>query len=423
MTVPCPRCQTLMPVEATFCPRCGLPRAQFSPGMPGVMGGAMVGAPASPASPAAPINPAMPFSPQQAPPSVPPAPAAPLASGMPPGAQGWPSASGPPQQVSWPGAQYPTQGVGQPVQPFVPGAGQGASSGKKSRSKRKRAVMIISVIVVLLVLVAVGLGYFLYRASAPTSFVIATDRGNTAIDRIDLATRSRTVLISNKALPTAPDSVVFISATQVLLDFAGNSGDIGLGDIQSGTYTRVFQGQDDLRDMAVRPDGNSVLIADTGAGKILEYHVADRSISTLIQDQNLSGVQGLAFDNNGNLYAAVGSSVYQLDPTSGRQLKSFALQAGSDGLAYDNHRNTLDVASGDRILALDPKTGKVTTLLDGLSGADGVAIDRHGNLFIASSFGVLELNTDNQLLIVGTNSNGVTWDDVAPLSGSGAVNY
>ena len=30
---------------------------------------------------------------------------------------------------------------------------------------------------------------------------------------------------------------------------------------------------------------------------------------------------------------------------------------------------------------------------------------------------------DNQLLIVGTNANGVTWDDVAPLSGSGAANY
>ncbi len=59
----------------------------------------------------------------------------------------------------------------------------------------------------------------------------------------------------------------------------------------------------------------------------------------------------------------------------------------------------------------------------GIGGADGVAIDRHGNLFIASSIGVLELNTDNQLLMVGTNSNGVTWDDVAPLSGSGAVNY
>ena len=43
--------------------------------------------------------------------------------------------------------------------------------------------------------------------------------------------------------------------------------------------------------------------------------------------------------------------------------------------------------------------------------------------FIADSFGVLKLNTSNQLLIIGTNTNGITWDDVAPLSGSGAASY
>lgn len=304
-------------------------------------------------------------------------------------------------------------------------AGQEKRGGKPRRFKQKRVVVIVAAIVALLVLAGVGAGYWFYHATAPTSFVIATDRGNTALDRIDLATRSRTVLISNKALPATPDSVVFLSATQVLLDFALSSGEIGLGDIAQGTYTRIAQaGQDDLRDMAVRPDGSGVLIADTSAGKILEYRVAERSVKTFVQSQNLNGVQGLAFDSKGHLYAAVGGTVYQLDPTSGRQIKTFALPpTGTDGMAYDASRNTLDVAAGDAILALDPNTGKVTTLIDGIGTADGVAIDRHGNLFIASTIGVLELTTDNQLLIVGTNSNGVTWDDVAPLSGSGAVNY
>ncbi len=372
MTIPCPRCQTLVPAEAAFCPRCGLSRAQFFPGAPapaalppqgapGVMGGAA----APPASLAAPINPAMPFGPQAAPLAVPSVPAAQQVSGMPPSAQGWPPAGAPPQQAGWPGATPSAQGAGQFGQPFGQGAGQGESGKKKSRSKRKLAAGIIAAVVVLLVLAGVGLGYFVSRATAPTSFVIATDRGNTAIDRIDLTTRNRMVLISNKALPGAPDSVVFISDTQVLLDFAENSGDIGLGDIQNGTYTRVFQGKDDLRDMAVRPDGSGVLIADINAGKILEYHVADKSVGTFLQNQNLGNVQGLAFDTSGNFYAAVGSTVYQLDPTSGRQIKTFDIQNGSDGLAYDNHRSTLDVASGDKILALDPKTGKIATLIDG----------------------------------------------------------
>jgi secreted PhoX family phosphatase len=68
-------------------------------------------------------------------------------------------------------------------------------------------------------------------------------------------------------------------------------------------------------------------------------------------------------------------------------------------------------------------TGKTTTLIDGISTPDGLAIDRQGNLFIADNFGILELNTNNQLLIVGTDANGITWDDVAPLSGSGAASY
>jgi outer membrane protein assembly factor BamB len=330
----------------------------------------------------------------------------------------------PPQPAGWSAApQVGWQSAG----PFGPQpgqvAGQMAGGGKQGRSKRKRVIIIGAAVLAILVLVGAGLVYYLYRSTAPTSYVIATDRGITAIDRIDLATRNKTVLISNKALPSVPDSVVFISDTQVLLDFARNSGEIGLGDIQSGTYTRVFQGQDDLRDMAVRPDGKSVLIADTSAGKILEYHVADRSVTTFVQDQNLLSVQGLAFDSDGNFYAAVGGIVYQLDPGNGKQIKKFELPGGSDGMAYDTHHNTLDIGSGEKVLALDPKNGKVSTLINGIGDADGVAIDRHGNLFIASNIGVLELNTDNQLLIVGTDSNGTVWDDVAPLSGSGAVNY
>jgi len=97
-------------------------------------------------------------------------------------------------------------------------------------------------------------------------------------------------------------------------------------------------------------------------------------------------------------------------------------------MAYDRHRNTLDIAvmSASAVVALDPKTGKVSTLIDGIDsiGApDGVAVDRQGNLFIASDIGVLELNTNNQLLNVSTNNSSTGWDDVAPLSGSGTASY
>ena len=206
----------------------------------------------------------------------------------------------------------------------------------------------------------------------------------------------------------------------MLIDFPGN-GEIGIGDIQNGTYTSIGKNLGGaLRDMALRPDGSAMLIADNG-GTILEYHVDTKKVSTFVQ--NIGGVQGLAFDSNGALYAAVGGQVIQLDPASGKQIKTFNLPGGSDGMAYDGHLHTLDLAIGGSIVALDPVTGRTTTLIDGIGTTDGLAIDRQGNLFIADSFGVLELNTSNQLLIIGTNTNGITWDDVAPLSGSGAASY
>jgi len=267
---------------------------------------------------------------------------------------------------------------------------------------------------------AAGIGYAAYHASAPTSFVIGTDRGNNQIVRIDLATRNTIILLSNKVLPGSPDSAVFMNSTQMLIDFPGN-GEVGIGDIQNGTYTSIGKNLgSSLRDMALRPDGSSMLIADYG-GTILEYHLDTKKITTFTQ--NLGGIQGLAFDANGALYAAVNGQVIQLDPSTGKQLKTFNLPGGSDGMAYDGHLHTLDIAVGGSIVTLDPVTGKTTTLIDGIGTTDGVAVDRQGNLFIADSIGVLELNVNNQLLIVGTNTNGYTWDDVAPLSGSGAASY
>jgi len=172
--------------------------------------------------------------------------------------------------------------------------------------------------------------------------------------------------------------------------------------------------------MALRPDGSGVLISDQG-GTILEYHTDTQKITTFAQ--SLPGPQGLAFDSNGNLFVAAGGQVLQLDPASGKQLRTYTLQGSSDGMAYDGRHHVLDVTVNDSIVSLDPTTGQMKTLINGISTPDGLAIDRQGNLFIADAIGVLELNTTNQLLIIGTDANGVSWDDVAPLSGTGAASY
>lgn len=315
-----------------------------------------------------------------------------------------------------------------PAHHALPGASSLHSAGSvAARSARRLGIRVLltkpviaAMAVVVLAGSGAGIAYSMYRASAPTSFVIATDRGNNQIMRIDLATRKMTVLLSNKVLPGSPDSAVFINDTQMLIDFPGN-GEVGMGDIQNGSYASIGKNLGgSLRDMALRPDGSAMLIADAN-GTILEYHVDTKKISTFVQ--NISGVQGLAFDSNGALYAAVGGQVIELDPATGKQVKTFTLPGGSDGMAYDGHRHALDLAIGSSIVALDPQTGATSILIDGIAVPDGLSVDRGGNLFIAAAIGVLELNTSNQLLIVGTNTNGITWDDVAPLSGSGAASY
>jgi WD40 repeat protein len=282
--------------------------------------------------------------------------------------------------------------------------------------------LISALVAVVIIGGGAGFAYYSYQSTAPSSFVIATDRGTNQIDRIDIGTRNVTVLLNNKVLPTtdSPDSIIFLNSTQMLIDFI-SSGEIGIGDIQQHTYKSLGNGHGSaLRDMALRPDNSGVLISDSG-GNILEYHTDTQKITTFAQ--NLGGVQGLAFDSNGNLYAAVGGQVIQLDPATGKQIKTYTLPGGSDGMAYDGRHHVLDIAIGSTITSLDPATGKTATVIDGIAVPDGLAIDRQGNLFIADDIGVLELTTNNQLLIVGTNTNGITWDDVAPLSGNGAASY
>ena len=112
-------------------------------------------------------------------------------------------------------------------------------------------------------------------------------------------------------------------------------------------------------------------------------------VSELPIDPAAAGSPGIAFSADGYLFASVGSSVYKIDPGTGKQVGSTIAIAGGytpSDLASCNYANTLSAqssvdqrwASGDQFAlkaaAVDPATGTVGPATDGNSGTtDGSA--------------------------------------------------
>ena len=138
-------------------------------------------------------------------------------------------------------------------------------------------------------------------------------------------------------------------------------------------------------------DADLIYVANAN-GVITKFNVNGTS-SVFASDSGnssvLSNPNGLAFDNNGNLYAA-NFATSSIEKFTQDGIGSIFATAGISfpyGVAFDATGNLYITNANNTIQKVTP-TGTGSTFArasDGLSGPIGLAFDRNGNLFVANS--------------------------------------
>jgi DNA-binding beta-propeller fold protein YncE len=223
-----------------------------------------------------------------------------------------------------------------------------------------------------------------------------------------------------------PDSLVFDTHGNIIYT------NLGTGQVRSYNPTThidslLASGFSDPADLALTPDGGSVLVSDFLGGKIYKVNLSTNSKAQF--GPNYGGnPQGTAFDGAGNLFAVLGSRtggassfVAQLDLTTGAILKSSVNEIDLDGLTYDPFSGKLysGSLSGHGLYQFDPATLSATLLPNSTGpGFDGDTTDAAGNLYIAGGGFIWQYNLVSSTLIQRTFVSGL--DDLAPATGLGS---
>jgi YVTN family beta-propeller protein len=251
--------------------------------------------------------------------------------------------------------------------------------------------------------------------------IYATNEEGGQLYKVDVTTNSVTTLVNTGA---NPDSLVFSGSNILFTEVI--QGNLSLFNTTTDTISNVATGFAQPRDIVLDPGGKTALVADyyggdTGNGAIDRVDLTTGTVTPLFQSNGATyGVDGLAYDNKGNLFAVLGRhEIAQIDPTTGAILnQTTSFDGNLDGLTFDPTTGELWVGS---------ENGAIWEVPTNLSGEtsfpagsiDGLEADGLGHIFLAN-FG-----TDVQEFTIGTSTltdltsvPGI--DDLAPVIGGGA---
>ena len=133
----------------------------------------------------------------------------------------------------------------------------------------------------------------------------------------------------------------------------------------------------------------------------------------------MSGLNGIAYDGSGNLFAVVNGRVDQLNPTTGAIIQVGTAPA-SDGLTWDPFTGHLFGANGGCIEEISTTTLAGIACRGSFAFVDGLESDGVGNILIAD---VGSGHIANYNITTGVSSNLIVasgLDDIAPVAGLGA---
>lgn len=156
-----------------------------------------------------------------------------------------------------------------------------------------------------------------------------------------------------------------------------------------------------LLGIAFHPDTHALLVADIGAGNVLDVDPSTGAASLFAPIGPAAGLNALTFDHAGNVYvsASFQGAVYRTGPTGGlaHVWVSDPLLAtsgyppfGANGLQFNSDESALFVANTGndtvvRIANNGGTAGAVSVFTNSINGADGLMIDEHDNVWVCAN--------------------------------------
>ena len=156
-----------------------------------------------------------------------------------------------------------------------------------------------------------------------------------------------------------------------------------------------------LLGLAFHPMTHALLVADFGAGTVLEVDPLTGVASVFTNIGAASGLNGLTFDSAGNVYVSDSFQgvIWRTGPTGGPAVPwvtdpllttTGVPPFGANGLAFNSDGSALFVANtGDdsvvRIPVSSGVAGTPAVLAYSINGADGLIIDQSDNIWVAAN--------------------------------------
>jgi uncharacterized membrane protein len=263
--------------------------------------------------------------------------------------------------------------------------------------------------------------------SASTLYITSTSLPG--IQKVDLSTNTVTNVL--RTPPVGPfsniDSLIFDNSGDLVYSLY-SSGQVGLYNPNTNANTVIASSLNGPADLFLEAGGQSVLLSEYLGNRITRINLTTGAVSTLAT--NISGPNGIAYDNNGNLFVVAKGvdSLLQLNPTTGAVLQSIPLHSHGfpDGMTFDPVTGAFWVTDdGGGLIEVSnylasPRVQESNSPLT--SGRyDGVESDGLGNLYLVGLFhGLDEYHIATNTFTALTSGD---FDDVAPLIGPGAPTH
>ena len=155
--------------------------------------------------------------------------------------------------------------------------------------------------------------------------------------------------------------------------------------------------------------GGNVYAADPGSGgRVVKFDSAGNSS---VFASGLVDAEGLAFDGTGNLYVSdrYGGRILRFDPSGNGGVFASGFGIGPVGLAFDSNGN-LFAAGGSTVMKFDPSGhGSVFATVSGFHNFWGIAFDSKGNLYVADTLS----GGNNAILKVGAGGYAAVFASLA----------